>query len=299
MKTAQGRTVVVDATEGAGTAAHPRIEIRLPDLKEQASQDQEWFEATIDGKTQKLRIHDYDLLYSTPGLYDALVYKTLKCNSPNRVVQLLTTVLQDWPTDPGDLRVLDLGAGNGAVAEVLRNAGVRSIVGLDLLPEAEMAARRDRPKVYKDYVVADLTKLTPTQEQTLRSHDLNAMITVAALGFGDIPPLAFANAFNLVSDEGWLAMTIKEDFLHPHEDDSGFAKLVQQMIADHVISMEAHLRYSHRISVTGEKLFYVAAVARKLRDIPDEMVKKAEQSNTTIESDAEDVGHMATILGQE
>ena len=39
------------------------------------------------------------------------------------------------------------------------------------------------------------------------------MTTVAALGFGDIPPDAFAAAFNLVEDGGHVAFTIKEDFI--------------------------------------------------------------------------------------
>jgi len=162
-----------------------------------------------------------------------------------------------------------------------------------------MAARRDRPTVYKDYIVADLTELTPKQEQTLQDHDFNAMVTVAALGFGDIPPAAFANAFNLVSNEGWLAMTIKEDFLHPKADDSGFAKLLQRMIAEKVISMEAHLRYCHRLAVNGDKLFYVAAVARKLRDIPSKMTRQAEQDTGKTATDTGDAGHITTLLGEE
>lgn len=271
--------------------------IRFPALDDR-SQDEETFDASINGETRRLRIHDYDALYNEPGLYEALVYDKLQCRSPQRVVQLLKTVLIDWPTDPSDLRVLDLGAGNGIVAEELRRVGVPYIVGLDLLPEAERSARRDRPDAYDDYLVADLTKLTDGQKEKLTSHRCNSLITVAALGFGDIPPRAFANALNFVSDNGWLAMTIKEDFLHPSDDDSGFAKLVQQMIAERIIEMDAHLRYCHRLSVVGERLFYVAAVARKLTDVPEQMIRAAEKDSAMPDSDLESAGHVATILGQ-
>jgi hypothetical protein len=37
------------------------------------------------------------------------------------------------------------------------------------------------------------------------------MTSVAALGFGDIPPEVFESAFELVEDGGWAAFTIKED----------------------------------------------------------------------------------------
>ena len=44
-------------------------------------------------------------------------------------------------------------------------------------------------------------------------------MTVAALGYGDIPPQAFAEAFNLISDHGWVAFNIKDRFLQ--EEKSG------------------------------------------------------------------------------
>ena len=55
------------------------------------------------------------------------------------------------------LRVLDVGAGNGMVGEELDRMGARHIVGVDIIPEAKEAAERDRPGVYDDYFVVDLT----------------------------------------------------------------------------------------------------------------------------------------------
>ena len=256
------------------------FEIRFPGDGQSRDQDQEWFEVNLDGRFRRLRIHDYAGLYAVRGLYEALVYKTLKCRSPGRIVHLLATVLQDWPGALGDLRILDLGAGNGIVAEHLREAGARHIVGLDLIPEAAMAARRDRPGVYDDYVVADLKDLAPADEQRLQHHSLNCLVTVAALGFGDVPPAAFARAFNLIADGGWLAMTIKEDFLDPGEG-GGFGQLVHQMIAHRCLEVHAHHRYCHRISIAGEKLFYVALVARKSRPVPQRMVVGATKPQVT------------------
>jgi SAM-dependent methyltransferase len=261
------------------TNAGPFV-IRFPSNGQALDQDQEWFEVELDGRCRRLRVHDYAALYAVPGLYEALVYETLRCRSPGRIVDLLDAVLQDWPGALGDLRILDLGAGNGIVAEHLREAGARHIVGLDLLAEAARAACRDRPHVYDDYVVADLVDLAPADERRLEEHSLNCLITVAALGFGDVPPAAFARAYNLIADGGWLAMTIKEDFLDPDEG-GGFGQLVHQMIADRCLKVHAHHRYCHRVSIAGEKLFYVALVARKVRPVPRSMTAQAAKPQVT------------------
>ncbi len=245
--------------------------ITFPQAADSLDQDEEFFEFTHQGKRHRMRVHDYDGLYSIPGLYEALVYATLKCQSPLRISELLDRVLSDWPKDMEDLRFLDLGAGNGIVAERLREKGVPCVVGVDLLPEAEAAAKRDRPGVYDDYVVCDLTDLSPAQMKRLSEHRLNALVTVAALGFGDVPPLAFAQAFNLIAEKGWVAMTIKEDFLSP-DDQSGFSILMRRLISEGIVDIQAHWRYCHRLSIAGEQLFYFAVVARKTRHIPDDIL---------------------------
>ena len=208
----------------------------------------------------------------------------------------MASVLTDWPNEASDLRVLDLGAGNGVMAEELRRIGVGHVVGLDLLPEAALAARRDRPDVYDDYVVVDLTALPERDEKRLRMSRLDCLVTAAALGFGDIPPDAFAKAFNLVAAEGWIAMTIKEDFLDPHGDDSGFARLLRSLIDTGIIEIQAHQRYCHRLSIDGEKLFYIAAVARKTADIPRQALKASRCSNGTVVVNATDPASL--LLGR-
>ncbi|MHC5024419.1 MAG: methyltransferase domain-containing protein [Planctomycetota bacterium] len=258
-----------------GSRAHrrePAIAIRFPRANGKLDQDEEWFEFELDGRTRRLRIHEYAEMYGVPGLYEALVYDKLRCNSPRRMAELLASVLSDRPEDIADLRVLDLGAGNGIVAEELKKRGIRSIVGLDLLPEAAAAARRDRPDVYRDYVVADLCDLEDEDRRRLERAKLNCLITVAALGFGDIPPEAFATAFNLISARGWLGMTIKEGFLQPGGDDSGFARLIRELVDQGIVEIQAHLRFRHRLSIEGEPIFYVAIVARKTADIPSSLI---------------------------
>jgi hypothetical protein len=96
-------------------------------------------------------------------------------------------------------------------------------------------------------------------------HDFGAMACVAALGFGDIPPLAFAEAFNLVGSPGWLAFNIRDRFL---EEETGFGGFITRMLREGVIDERARKRYVHRRSVTGDDLHYVAIVAEKRADVP-------------------------------
>jgi SAM-dependent methyltransferase len=253
---------------------HPLISVEFPSDKA-VEQDHEWCRVTVDGKTHDIRFHDYDKIYEIPGLYEHLFYDRLECKSPETIRELLQEELDAADEEASGLNVLDLGAGNGMVGEELRDLGAGSIVGVDLLPEARMAAERDRPGTYDDYLALDLTALTDEQRQRLQAHRFNTMVTVAALGFGDIPPLAFAEAFNLVSDNGWIAFNIKEHFLDDG-DPTGFSKLIGRLLETGVIEKRAEKVYCHRISTTGEPLDYVAIIGEKTSDVPEELIAEAE-----------------------
>jgi hypothetical protein len=243
------------------------LKLRFEDDAASLSQDEEWFEVLQDGKWRRLRIHDYDQVYDIPGLYEAVVYRVLKCTSPTVVVSALRDAVVQNGETPEHLRVLDFGAGNGMVGVELRNIGVESIIGSDIIPQAKTATARERHYAYDDYVVADFTALTPEQTAQLRSEHLNSLVIVAALGFGDIPSAAFLTELDLVESPGWIAFNIKEDFLET-TDTSGFAGLLQQLAAEGVLQRESFKRYQHRIAFTGEPLHYGVMVARKLKPVP-------------------------------
>lgn len=256
--------------------------IRFPEPDPDLDQDEEYFEFVNNGKSRRLRIQDYAELYSVPGLYEALVYGVLRCRSPQRLAALFKSVLADSAQEASDLRVLDLGAGNGIVAEELRKLGVRHTIGLDILPEARKAAERDRDSVYRDYFVLDLATADEAELSEVEQHRLNCLVSVAALGYGDIQPEAFAVAYNLVGPAGWVAMTIKEDFLTPG-DNSGFARLLRKLIADGIMRVQAHQRYCHRLATSGERLHYVALIASKRQDITQEILDEINDARGTDE----------------
>ena len=145
--------------------------------------------------------------------------------------------------------------------------------------------------------MADLTQLPAADAERVRRHDLNCLVTVAALGFGDVPAEAFANAFNLIREEGWIAINIKDNFLHAAGDQSGFARLIRLMVRERVIEIEAHHRYCHRLSMAGRKLFYVALVARKLQHVPASLVAEAMQTEAAMPEAGMARNHLAAVFG--
>ena len=238
-----------------------RYEISFPS-NGRLDQDEEWCVVRVDGSERRLRFHDYGEIYDVPGLYEQLFYEHLECRSPKTVVGLLGRELERSGVEPRALNALDVGAGNGMVAEQLAVLGTGTIVGTDILSEAAAAAERDRPKVYEDYLVLDLTALDPDVRRDLESRGFNALTCVAALGFGDMPPLAFATAYDVLAPDAWLAFSIKEDFLHDGEG-SGFSRLIRELEAKGMVDFRAQERYRHRLSSSGEPVHYMAIVARK------------------------------------
>lgn len=240
--------------------------LRLPDeAVAGASQEEEWCEVEHDGETRRIRFHDYADIYSIPGLYERLIYERLQCESPRVVARTLAEELELRSIDPSSLRVLDLGAGNGIVAQELAEIGVERLVGIDIIEAAAAAAERDRPGLYDDYLVANLEELDGTDEARLSEQRLNALVCVAALGFGDIPPSVFCAALRQVSTPAMVAFTIKDSFL-AEDDPSGFSQLIDSLVADGKLRVLARERYRHRLSWAGEPLHYFAVLAEKRAD---------------------------------
>jgi hypothetical protein len=253
------------------TTSPAELRIHLPDASSVLDQDEEWCEVTVDGERRRIRLHDYPAIYDIPGLYEQLFSDELSCDSPKVVAGLLGDRVAAEGTRAKDLMVLDFGAGNGLVGEELDRLGAGTIAGVDLLEEARDAAQRDRPGVYDDYYACDMTDLDDAVCAELKQRRFNAMTCVAALGFGDVPPLAFAEAFNLVGDGGAVAFNIKESFLEG-TDSSGFSRLIARMLDEGVLQERSRERYQHRLATDGRPLHYWALDGTKRRDVPRDWI---------------------------
>lgn len=252
---------VSEQDASAGLAPTPEYEIEFP-RHGALHQDEEWCLISENGTTREVRFHDYARIYERPGLYERLFHDHLKCSSPATVAGLLARELEQSNVDPRTLSALDFGAGNGMVGKQLMQIGAGTIIGVDILPQAAAAAGRDHPGVYDEYLVLDLTALNDEIRGYLESRALNALTCVAALGFGDIQPAGFAVAYDVVGIGGWLALSIREEFLQVRSG-SGFARLIPSLLDRRMVEIRAWHRYRHRLSAAGEPVEYVAIVARK------------------------------------
>ena len=240
------------------------------------AQDEVYFYLIENGQKLRLRLHDYDLIYQRPGLYEQVVYERLKCSSPRKVGEILHQTLAAADEPFTELRVLDLGAGNGMMGEVLKSYGVARLVGADIAGAAKEAAHRDRPGVYDEYYVADFANLDADLAEEISEWAINCLTAVAALGFGDIPLSAFFQALNLVKMDGWVALNIKDTFLD-RADTSGFSRFIRELISSQYLEIYHLEKYRHRFSMEGVPLFYFAIVARKTSEIPVDFLQQIDQ----------------------
>ncbi len=241
------------------------------------TQDEVSFTLNTDGVQRQVRFHDYDVIYGYPGLYEQLFYDRLKCQSPSKVASILASAVTQAGETPTTLRVLDLGAGNGIMGEELRRLGVARVIGADIIAEARDAYLRDRPGLYDDYLVCDLTDVDESTREELEAWSFDCLTTVAALGFGDIPPRAFVNAFNLVADGGWVAFNIRDTFLE-HREMTDFSRTVRELVFTDYLEIHHLERYRHRLSIDGEPLFYYAIAGRKTAEVPAELFESGADS---------------------
>ncbi len=247
------------------------FQVTIPEIDKDIKQDEELFLVEYNHTKEIIRARDYDKIFSIPGLYEYLFYDRCKCDSPNVVCSLLEHEVTKASDDMSNLRVIDLGAGNGIVGEALHSSGAEIIIGLDIIEEAAEAVKRDRPGVYDEFFTEDLTMLPEAIEADIKKHHPNCITTVAAPGFEDIQPDAFAAGFNLISEDGWVAFNIKDE-IYGEKDQEGFAGLINRMADSDVLTIQAEKRYRHRFGQDGAPLNYYAVVARKKNDIPDYMV---------------------------
>jgi hypothetical protein len=214
-----------------------------------------------DGRAETMRLHEYERVYVVPGLYEEVVQGRLECASPRRLADAVTTACAEAGEDPAALRAFDLGAGNGVVGEELADRGVDVLVGSDNIAEARDAARRDRPALYRDYLVGELRDWD-TLERLVRDGELNLLAAAGALGRGHVPVDDFRRLWGLFDSGAWLAITVSEELAQPGDGDIGdwLAEMAGDGGDTEIVSREP---FRHRLTMAGEPIVYEVVVGRR------------------------------------
>jgi SAM-dependent methyltransferase len=231
-------------------------EVRLDATPGQKQTEESLVVTHRDGRVERMRLHEYDRVYAIPGLYEEVVQRRLECESPRR----LADALIGCAGGAGELRVFDLGAGNGVLGGELASRGVETLVGADNIPEAREAAMRDRPGLYSDYLVGDADEL-PEAADLVRERGLNALTCAAALGLGHITAETFARLWDAFPPGSWFAVSVHEALAEPGGSD--FGDYLQDLDRGEQGGIVHRERFRHRLTMAGEPIHYLAVVARR------------------------------------
>jgi hypothetical protein len=223
-----------------------------------------------DGRIEELRLHDYERLYALPGVYEQIVHDRLGCISPAQLAGMLAQAVDRLGWEREATRVIDIAAGNGISGEALVAAGLRPVLGTDIVEAAREAALRDRPGLYDQYLTLDLLALTDAERATVTGLRANALSCVAPVGEtgGELPPEALLAAARLLAPDALV--------VYMHDPNRSGLALPDAMTAERWtaglarpgVDIQAEelerRRYVHRRTVNGEP-FEMDGVVWRLR----------------------------------
>ncbi len=245
---------MVGATVGNGSTS---LQVELDTAPGTAQTEESFVLTRSDGTTERIVLHDYSRVYAVPGLYEEVVQHQLECTSPQTLARALADAVAEAGATMADLRVLDVGAGNGVVGEELHARGAQVVAGTDGVEAARDAARRDRPELYETYAIAGVDEVTV--EQLVADHGLNALTSAGALGLGHVEIADVARWWAAFPPGSWFAVTVPPDVADPAGEDLLGALTAAEPTTE-VVRQEP---FPHRRRMSGETLTYIVVVARK------------------------------------
>jgi SAM-dependent methyltransferase len=251
------------------TDVSPAYAVRSPLVLQSAYEPDEFCEVLINGEWRRFRVGDQRSLLEHPGLYEQLMNQ-LECTTPQRAAAIFGEVLFDWFGSPSELRVLELGAGNGLMAAELRQLGAGAVMGIDHRPEASAAARRDRPWAYDYYLLGKLTARKASLRRNVAKFSPNCLVMLAGDADELIDASAFAAAWDVLPCNAWAIFSMS-DTAPTDGRQAKFQQVLRELTEQGCIQMECYRRYVHRITMGGVPVCHVLFVARKLQPMSASM----------------------------
>ena len=198
-----------------------------------------------------------------------MALEKLAYRSPQVMATLLTENLKNNGESVEELKLLELGAGSGLFGQAVAEVGVKSIIGIDIVPEAAEATQRDTPGVYENYFVEDLTQLSKSTRDFLNEKKLNGFVCCSALSEGHIPVKAFVTGMNLIKNQGWVLFNVAKTSYECEDNCPEFVNFYREAVAKDYLKIHSTKSYLHRRFFNGKPLEYVAILAKKQTDIPE------------------------------
>jgi hypothetical protein len=218
-------------------------------------------------REEVIHLHDYEHIYDVPGLYEHIVQRLLRCRSPQVATGGLSHAMDRLGLEPAEIVLLDLGAGTGIVGELANGLDVGTVVGVDALEAARAACLRDRPGIYRDYLIGDLATPAPELLASLRRHRPTGLISAGAFGGTHAPPAAFLNALALLPTGAPVVFTIDERWMQT-DGPGGFRASIARLLASGRLRLLCRSRFQHRLSTSGTPIYYELLVAAAASPTP-------------------------------
>ncbi|PPT10325.1 hypothetical protein CKA32_001582 [Geitlerinema sp. FC II] len=194
-------------------------------------QGQEFFQLELeDGQTKIINIWDYTTLYQYPKLYEKLIVEQLECNVYSALETLLSQVknIDRW-------RILDVACGSGLMGKYLKKQSsieIELLVGIDILPAALTALKRDNPHIYdRTYLVGQYNS------DRLKKCEFNCIIFSAAANHLDIQD--YQDYLNLLSNHAYILFNLTN-----HIQDERRVKILRWMNEN--FELCCNMVYTHR-----------------------------------------------------
>ena len=160
--------------------------------------------------------------------------------SPQKAVQLLLDAMGSQ-----DLKVLDAGCGTGLVGELLKEAGMSSLTGVDYSPG--MLAEALSKGVYDV-----LHKMDMNLALTLPSDSFDAVTCIGTFTSSHVKPQAVAELARVTRSGGVLVFTVRDDYWQS----TNFIDLVTELHVSGVVQIE-QIRLEPYIHSEGSECRFV------------------------------------------
>ncbi|EAY30464.1 methyltransferase domain-containing protein [Microscilla marina] len=204
------------------------------------SQGSETFKVDFANGAEKVfKTWDYASIYSYPKLYSRLYCDLLDYKAYEELSCLL---LKYAAKTHKELNVLDLACGSGLMGKALKensNVDIKSLVGVDILPEAIDALNRDYPEIYDDtFIVKNVIK-----NKNLTKYDFNC-ITISG-GANHIELEDLKSYVNLLNENAYIVFNLLTD-----KDDYRRSRILGWL--EQEMSLCESKIYNHRRLMSGD-----------------------------------------------
>ena len=218
-----------------------------------ASQGNEWFKIKLsNGKERELTTWDYKEIYAYPNLYEMLYCDLLKYG----IFEALGELLFEYaPQTYNELRVLDVACGSGLMGKFLKEKSpikVKTLVGIDILPDALVALKRDNPNIY------DETHLVTKVEDLHFSTKATFNCLCICGGANHIKLAEFQQYLNLIESKAYIVFNLLAD--NTHHKRTNILNWFSEN--ENLVFCKSNI-YKHRNLMNGKPVFHEAFLFQK------------------------------------